>query len=87
VRVRPLLSPDTGRRLSIPDVVQNILLFVPFGALGFLACRNGGRAFRAKLRRIERPATMKNGPTGARLGVGTRERLERDFGDLATEVP
>ena len=33
----PWISPDTGRRLSIPDFVQNILLFVPFGALGFLA--------------------------------------------------
>lgn len=33
----PLISPDTGRRLSLPDVVQNILLFLPFGALGVLA--------------------------------------------------
>jgi VanZ family protein len=33
----PLISPDTGHRLSIPDVVQNILLFLPFGALGVLA--------------------------------------------------
>jgi glycopeptide antibiotics resistance protein len=35
--LNPLVSPDTGGRLSIPDVVQNVLLFVPFGALGFLA--------------------------------------------------
>ena len=35
----PWISPDTGRRLSIPDVVQNILLFMPFGALGLLAGR------------------------------------------------
>jgi glycopeptide antibiotics resistance protein len=35
----PWISPDTGRRLSIPDAVQNILFFVPFGALGFLARR------------------------------------------------
>jgi len=35
--LNPLISPDTGRRLSIPDVVQNILLFLPFGALGLLA--------------------------------------------------
>lgn len=35
----PWISPDTGRRLSIPDAVQNILFFVPFGALGFLTRR------------------------------------------------
>jgi len=33
----PLVSAETGRRLSIPDVVQNVLLFVPFGALGLAA--------------------------------------------------
>jgi glycopeptide antibiotics resistance protein len=32
----PLISPDTGRRESIPDLVQNVLLFVPFGVLGIL---------------------------------------------------
>ena len=31
VRLQPLISPDTGRRISIPDFVQNLLLFVPFG--------------------------------------------------------
>ncbi|MGE3957968.1 MAG: VanZ family protein [Vicinamibacterales bacterium] len=31
-------------RLSIPDVVQNILLFVPFGVLGFLGRPTSGRA-------------------------------------------
>jgi glycopeptide antibiotics resistance protein len=36
----PLLSPETGRRLSIPDVVQNVLLFVPFGVLGVAAAGN-----------------------------------------------
>ena len=30
----PFVSADTGRRLSIPDAVQNVLLFLPFGALG-----------------------------------------------------
>ena len=35
--LNPLVSPDTGRRPSIPDVVQNILLYLPFGVLGFLA--------------------------------------------------
>ena len=34
-RVRQNLAP----RVSIPDVVQNVLLFVPFGALGVLAAR------------------------------------------------
>ena len=32
----PVLSPETGRRVSIPDTVQNVLLFLPFGLLGFL---------------------------------------------------
>ena len=36
----PLVSPETGRRLSIPDIVQNVLLFVPFGALGVAAAGN-----------------------------------------------
>jgi len=32
----PFIDSD-GTRASIPDVVQNILLFIPFGFLGFLA--------------------------------------------------
>ena len=32
-------DPETGRRPSIPDTVQNILLFIPFGVLGVLAGR------------------------------------------------
>jgi len=39
----PLVSPETGRRLSIPDVVQNVLLFVPFGVLGVAAAGATGR--------------------------------------------
>lgn len=39
VPLNPLIAPDTGRRLSVPDLVQNVLLFVPFGVLGFLAGR------------------------------------------------
>ncbi len=39
LRLNPLISPDTGRRASIPDVVQNIALFIPFGALGVIALR------------------------------------------------
>lgn len=33
-------------QLSIPDVVQNVLLFVPFGVLGFLASRTGSSVWR-----------------------------------------
>jgi glycopeptide antibiotics resistance protein len=36
------IDPETGRRPSIPDTVQNVLLFVPFGALGLLAGRRRG---------------------------------------------
>lgn len=43
VPLNPLVAPDTGRRLSIPDVVQNVLLFVPFGALGVAAARRARR--------------------------------------------
>ncbi len=41
--LNPLISPDTGRRVSIPDEVQNVLLFIPFGALGVLAGRSRPR--------------------------------------------
>jgi glycopeptide antibiotics resistance protein len=44
------ISPETGRRVSIPDVVQNVLLFVPFGITGFLAMsRRVPRPFRIVL--------------------------------------
>lgn len=33
------LTRQGGTRLSIPDAVQNVMLFVPFGVLGGLACR------------------------------------------------
>ena len=39
VTLNPLISPDTGRRLSTTDVIQNLLLFVPFGIAGHLAVR------------------------------------------------
>jgi glycopeptide antibiotics resistance protein len=35
--LNPFISPDTGSRLSIPDVVGNVLLFVPFGGFGIWA--------------------------------------------------
>jgi len=34
----PLVQAD-GTRVSIPDSVQNVMLFVPFGMLGAFACR------------------------------------------------
>jgi glycopeptide antibiotics resistance protein len=37
VRLNPLIAPDTGRRISIPDFAQNLLLFMPFGAAAVLA--------------------------------------------------
>ncbi|MCU1383997.1 MAG: hypothetical protein JWL71_2694 [Acidobacteria bacterium] len=39
VTLNPLVSPDTGGRLSIPDVVSNLLLFMPFGCFGVWAQR------------------------------------------------
>ena len=37
VTPNPFVSPDTGGRLSMPDVVSNVLLFVPFGCFGVWA--------------------------------------------------
>jgi VanZ family protein len=42
VRWNPLLRQD-GRRVSIPDSVQNVMLFVPFGVLGVVATRHRWR--------------------------------------------
>ena len=50
LRLNPLISPDTGRRVSIPDVVQNIALFIPFGALGVIAFRQQRSALTAIIR-------------------------------------
>ena len=33
----PLIAADTGQRVSIPDLVGNVLLFVPFGLFGVWA--------------------------------------------------
>jgi len=49
VTINPLISPDTGRRVSIPDTVQNVLLFLPFGVVGMLALRNRVRAAAARV--------------------------------------
>lgn len=37
--LNPLFAPGGARRLSIPDAVQNMLLFAPFGAFGVLTLR------------------------------------------------
>jgi VanZ family protein len=42
VSLNPLISPDTGHRISLPDAAQNVLLFVPFGILGWLSTRGDG---------------------------------------------
>jgi VanZ family protein len=39
VVLNPLLAPGGARRLSIPDAVQNMLLFAPVGAFGVLTLR------------------------------------------------
>ena len=44
--LNPLISPDTGRRDSILDVVQNVLLFVPFGILGIASGRGDRKLVR-----------------------------------------
>jgi glycopeptide antibiotics resistance protein len=54
----PLTRAD-GRRLSIPDGVQNVMLFVPFGVLGGLACR----------RRVSSTARLVAVVTGAGVGL------------------
>jgi VanZ family protein len=45
IRFNPLISPDTGRRVSIPDFVQTLLLVVPFGAAA-ISARGGDSAVR-----------------------------------------
>lgn len=35
------LKRADGSRLAIPDAVQNVMLFIPFGVLGGLSCRRG----------------------------------------------
>jgi VanZ family protein len=39
VRLNPLITPETGGRVSIPDFVSNILLFLPFGCFGVWSLR------------------------------------------------
>jgi VanZ family protein len=44
--LNPFLSAATGQRVSIPDTVQNILLFLPFGVLGVLSAPARARRWR-----------------------------------------
>ncbi len=51
VRLNPLISPETGRRVSLPDVAQNLLAFAPFGAAG-VVCLNRGRRRAAVIAKV-----------------------------------
>jgi len=42
----PFIDAD-GTRASIPDIVQNILFFIPFGFLGYFSCSNSNKLKRA----------------------------------------
>jgi VanZ family protein len=53
IALNPFISPDTGRRLSVPDVAQNVLLFLPFGLMGAWAVA-GPQARRAPAATIAR---------------------------------
>jgi glycopeptide antibiotics resistance protein len=44
VPLNPFIAADTGRRISIPDFVQNVLLFLPFGVLGAIRLRSRRRS-------------------------------------------
>ena len=44
VPLNPFIAADTGGRISIPDFVQNVLLFLPFGVLGALRLRSPRRS-------------------------------------------
>ena len=37
--LNPFVSAETGRRVSLTDTAQNVMLFVPFGVLGAMALR------------------------------------------------
>jgi VanZ family protein len=43
--LNPLVQSGNGLPVSIPDTVQNLLLFAPFGVLGVLAGRPGARSW------------------------------------------
>ena len=73
----PFVSPATGNRISIPDAVQNVLLFVPFGALGVLS---GKRTKRFELRRVLLVAAL-----GAALSVFV-EALQLFMANRVTSV-
>jgi len=47
--LNPLISPDTGRRLSMPDVAQNVLLYAPVGVLGVLTVGTPRRSRTARI--------------------------------------
>ena len=67
----PLIRPD-GRRASIPDSVQNVMLFIPFGVLGGLACR---RSFASRTTTV---ATVVAAGTGLSVLVEALQLLTVD---------
>src|SRR5207244_3259378 len=66
----PFIAADTGRRVSIPDFVGNILLFAPFGFLGMSALPRP----RALAARIAVVAVF-----GLALTLGVETRQPRTF--------
>jgi glycopeptide antibiotics resistance protein len=67
----PLIRTD-GRRLSIPDAVQNVMLFMPFGVLGGLA---GHRRIRS---RAARAAAVTGAGLALSIAVETLQLLTVD---------
>lgn len=43
IPLNPFISPDTGEWMAIPDLLQNLLLFLPFGLSAALSLSRGGR--------------------------------------------
>ncbi len=73
IRLNPLVSPESGRPVSIPDVAQNILFFVPFGVLAMLSLGRSRRRRAVVLARVAGVAAiMSAGIEAAQLFTRTR---------------
>jgi VanZ family protein len=44
VPLNPFVAAETGRRISVPDFTQNVLLFLPFGIIGAIRLRSASRS-------------------------------------------
>ena len=55
------LTREDGRRVSTPDTVQNVMLFLPFGALGALAWRRRFPSGMARVGRVTLAAAALSG--------------------------